>query len=378
MAESKSFKDLKLIYNKGIEEEGRDARRPDDAKDVIPITHAPNTIKQKDYAMPLSQIGVSTVGTCATEADEQIKEVSVIRGSFPFNTEKADEAIGREILVKFTNKNTADSPKIKIGNMEAMPIVCIGGTSIVGEGCWEAGATMKFTFDGENWLMHSNVASKTKSYTILADGTTIYTKPQTDSAINGALADYERLSGGTEILANIDLNSVTNIGSYYCRQNTTVATLLNCPTSTGFRLQNKAGNTGNYYLIQELTDIDGNIYKRTKKNTTWGTWVKLATESDITVGNNVTNIQTLATSGEIYSITIPEDGYYYLCAINTDVSGACGGYITKNNASQYIQASDSGQGTYKRATTGVIPFKKGTVIEVRAFFTNSANFYRLS
>ena len=180
MADAKSFKDLKLIYNKGITEEGRDARRPDDAKDVIPITHAPNTVNQKDYAMPLSQIGVSTVGTCATEADEQIKEVSVISGSFPFNTEKADEAIGREILVKFTNRNTADSPKIQIGNMEAMPIVCIGGTSIVGEGCWEAGAAMKFTFDGESWLMHSNVAQKTVDYTILSDGTTVYTKPQVE------------------------------------------------------------------------------------------------------------------------------------------------------------------------------------------------------
>lgn len=286
MAEAKSFKDLPLLYNKGASSALRANTYPDDAKDVIPITHAPNTTEQQDYAIPLSQIGVSTVGTCDTSADTQTKVVDVISGSFPFNTENSDEAIGRDILVKFTNKNTANNPKIKIGNIEAKSIVCIGGTATVGSGCWEAGATMKFTFDGENWLMHSNIAQKTDSYTILADGTTIYTKPQidnnnytktqTNSAINGALAEYVK----SEIKTNPtdkDLNNYKTNGQY---------TIGSWPSYTNAPFYISNGtllvfDTGAYKTQIALYRPTGSIARRIFADGAWTNWEKLATERDL-------------------------------------------------------------------------------------------------
>lgn len=287
MAEAKSFKDLPLLYNKGASSALRANTYPDDAKDVIPITHAPNTTEQQDYAVPLSQIGVSTVGTCDTSANTQTKIVDVISGSFPFNTENSDEAIGRNILVKFINKNTANNPKIKIGNIEAKSIVCIGGTATVGSGCWEAGATMKFTFDGENWLMHSNVASKTESYTILADGTTVYNKAQTDSTINGALADLDKLSLTTVQDANLCISNTEGLKIFKCSG-------VNCPNNDDgiiITFTQKYANTYYKQIWYNDTDISSFIrFGKKVPNTdiVWSAWEKFESI------NKVFNLTTYA------------------------------------------------------------------------------------
>lgn len=75
------------------------------------------------------------------------------------------------------------------------------------------------------------------------------------------------LCGGKPIIANTDLNSITEIGEYYCKQNTTVATLLHCPVTHAFRLtvENPRGvDSGNtIYRTQKLTAIaDGTEYRR--------------------------------------------------------------------------------------------------------------------
>lgn len=89
------------------------------------------------------------------------------------------------------------------------------------------------------------------------------------------------------------------------------------------------------------------------------------------VGTTVTDMLSL-TSGTITEYTIPEDGFYFVVAVNTSTSGGCGAYIGVDaNMSVYIQANFAGTATYIRATTGAIPFKKGTVIYARAQFASA-------
>lgn len=93
------------------------------------------------------------------------------------------------------------------------------------------------------------------------------------------------------------------------------------------------------------------------------------TTANISVIKNLTN-------GEAESVTIPSDGMYYVRAVNDSVAGSCSAYILKNGT--YVSASSSGSGTYVRATTALIPLKAGTTIDVRALFTGSGAFCKLS
>ena len=64
----------------------------------------------------------------------------------------------------------------------------------------------------------------------------VYTKTEVDSmfaALN--ILTKADLFRGEQIVANTDVNTITNYGVYYCADGTTAATLSNCPiTSTGF------------------------------------------------------------------------------------------------------------------------------------------------
>lgn len=64
----------------------------------------------------------------------------------------------------------------------------------------------------------------------------VYTKTEIDSmfaALN--ILTKADLFRGEQIVANTDVNTITNYGVYYCADGTTAATLSNCPiTTTGF------------------------------------------------------------------------------------------------------------------------------------------------
>lgn len=82
---------------------------------------------------------------------------------------------------------------------------------------------------------------------------------------------------GSKITANTDMYTITTPGHYYCENNSTVASLKNCPLSDAFTLvvYRSAGGTGDniYYVAQEYTSYLCNrrviqTYNKDSKNWT--------------------------------------------------------------------------------------------------------------
>ena len=93
-------------------------------------------------------LGSNLYGTCTVAASETIKQVNITEfDSAPLT--------GVTIYVKFTNANTAASPTLKVGSSVAKPIVDdLTGTAPTIS--WSAGEIVTFTFDGTNWVRHTD------------------------------------------------------------------------------------------------------------------------------------------------------------------------------------------------------------------------------
>lgn len=98
------------------------------------------------------------------------------------------------------------------------------------------------------------------------DGTWDTVDPE--SLTNGDMYDKFTALDGTEITSNTDLNTIAlcNAGMYYCRTNATVATLLNCPTTSAFTMRVYMPHTNTpkdptvdswVYTVREIMDIMG-------------------------------------------------------------------------------------------------------------------------
>ena len=81
---------------------------------------------------------------------------------------------------------------------------------------------------------------------------------------------------------------------------------------------------------------------------------------------------TIPIDGTNTAFEAPEDGYYALLAVNSNVTGKCHAYFVNSSISTFYSASVSPEGSYTRASTAFIPLKKGTTIYARAFCTSEA------
>lgn len=103
------------------------------------------------------------------------------------------------------------------------------------------------------------------------------------SKVTNAWVEYATKSdlwpqnSGTEITANTDMQTITTPGHYYCTDNSTAASLKNCPLSDAFTLvvYRAAGGPGDnkYYVAQEYTSYICNrrviqAYNKDSKNWT--------------------------------------------------------------------------------------------------------------
>ena len=107
------------------------------------------------------------------------------------------------------------------------------------------------------------------------------------------LAPYDT---DTALQTGDDLNNFLfrQIGTYYCKYASTAQAILNCPTSTSFKLEvavpgdilhnDEIETKSHAYLLQTVTDIDGKVFTRTVTNDsgtpgnfTYGDWKKVAT-----------------------------------------------------------------------------------------------------
>ena len=237
----------------------------------------------------------------------------------------------------------------------------------------------------------------------LADNVTDYKTLQLISGKNGIKLEAQRRSddvwehlwntaytpflgvGGTEITSNQDLDSFITPGNYYCKGNTTVATLTNCPTVEAFKMfvsHPTGGSTS--YIGQEIKEFSHNkIYYRWRgTDNVWRSWETLApiTGGASTVAtSNLTASRALIsnTSGKIgvSSATTTELGYLsgVTSAIQTQLNGKqasiTGGAstITSSNltASRALISNASGKVGVSSATTTELGYLSGVTSAIQ-------------
>lgn len=90
---------------------------------------------------------INNYGVCGTEAGTAAKAVTV-GSDFTLAT-------GAQVVVKFTNANSASNPTLNVNGKGAKPI-CQYGSTAVGTGAtttgWRAGSIQTFTYDGTSWV----------------------------------------------------------------------------------------------------------------------------------------------------------------------------------------------------------------------------------
>lgn len=142
----------------------------------------------------------ATYGTCSTEADTQLKEVTIA------NFKKY---VGQTVTVRFTNANTASSPRLKVQNSDgseyATGYIYVNGSYMNSDTSWAAGGVVTFVWDGSYWRVgDGSTLSKIK---LLRDSLEL-------SVTNGTLgssATIKLMADGTQLgSATMNLTGVRN------------------------------------------------------------------------------------------------------------------------------------------------------------------------
>ena len=94
------------------------------------------------------------------------------------------------------------------------------------------------------------------------------------------------LDRGTAIASSADLNTYKTPGTYYVSNASTAQTLSHCPiTNSGFKLIVKLTGAAQSYIVQEAHKYDMTdgevIYTRSYETSTWSSWIKQPTNSDV-------------------------------------------------------------------------------------------------
>ena len=87
----------------------------------------------------------------------------------------------------------------------------------------------------------------------------------------------------------------------------------------------------------------------------------------------MTSVLTM-TNGAEHTVT-SEGAWYMVRAININ-SGVCAAYIIRLSDGEYISASQSPDGEYKRATTAWIYFPQGVQFRARALFIGNGDVFK--
>ena len=129
---------------------------------------------------------------------------------------------------------------------------------------------------------------------------------------------------GSSVTANSNLNtsSYVNIGRYFCDQDTTAASLSNCPTQYAFLMEvhnalktdiNVASDTWQY-IVREITDRQGNKYiQRCQVSGTPGAWSFQPWYKISTNQNTKTTITSLTNGANPYSSSGYGGCFYEVC-----------------------------------------------------------------
>lgn len=140
-----------------------------------------------DYKLTLAQAQAIPYGVCESLGGED-KTANLVNYPTTFIAQ-----IGNTVLIKFTHGNTKGSvsegtyPTLTVGGI-TKPIAAQGKT--IGAGAITDGQIVSLTLTPDYWNIDQTIRDVTSEYTVFTDGTTIYTKAQTDNTINTKLESY--------------------------------------------------------------------------------------------------------------------------------------------------------------------------------------------
>lgn len=254
-----------------------------------------------DYKLTLAQAQAIPYGVCESLGDED-KTVNLVNYPSTYTAQ-----VGNKVLIKFIHANTkghvSDNtyPTLTVGGV-TKPIAAQGKT--IGAGAIVDDQIIELVLTPDYWNIDQNIREVTNAYTILTDGSYIYnktqidannyTKAQTDSAINGALANLDTLKIDT---TQTDVNNCIPL-SGQTKVYQVLAGGSNLPIAGHGIIEVK--RLTNTHCQQQCTVVSGsvgalkiNTYQRDSlyTNNVWNfsEWEKLATESDLSnYGESIT------------------------------------------------------------------------------------------
>lgn len=88
-------------------------------------------------------------------------------------------------------------------------------------------------------------------------------------------------SGGIALTSESDFNNYADFGNYYCASTSYVRSMKNKPKklTVAFSMKVFAGN-GERYPTQLITDLDGNMWIRTRVDDMWNSWSQFSSVKD--------------------------------------------------------------------------------------------------
>ena len=88
-------------------------------------------------------------------------------------------------------------------------------------------------------------------------------------------------SGGIALTSESDFNNYVDFGNYYCASTSYVRSMKNKPKklTVAFSMKVFAGN-GERYPTQLITDLDGNMWIRTRVDDMWNSWSQFSSVKD--------------------------------------------------------------------------------------------------
>lgn len=148
-------------------------------------------------------------GVCSSSATYTTKTVTVDNFSL---------VEGARVIVKFTNANSASSPKLNVNSTGAIPIMRYGTTAAGSNSAtngWEAGAVLAFTYDGTNWVQDYWYNTTYTNASLGQGYGTCYTSSSTAEK-TVSMSNYEDKTGGIvsiKFTYSVDAGATLNINS---------------------------------------------------------------------------------------------------------------------------------------------------------------------
>ena len=326
---------------------------------------------------------INNYGVCSTAAGTKAKEVTV-GSDFTLVT-------GAQVIVKFTNANSASSPTLKVNDTDAKPICQYGSTAISTSSTssgWRAGSVQTFTYDGTSWVRDywanttystdavqcttaAGTAAKvgSTSYYSLANNRYFMLMLKSANTYQGAITLNINSAGAKPIYINGSASSASNYtlpaGLYLVHYDGT-----NYYFRTDGKITGSITGSSSTTITATATDDDVVVLtgtNGTNKVTFDAKHAEKGPANGYTSGNTVTAISGSGASGTIKIPQITVDKYGHVTAAadeNVAITMPTLPTSLKNPNSLKVQSNGTDSFTYDGSSAKTLNIKAGTNVSV--------------